>query len=196
MLEGLLAPLRMVMQRSAADWLLVAATWLVILCATTLLAIGVLYGDAVALSGLQQRLADEPIASTTVTVDMRVDAEELDAVDEVVARQSRRILGWADGELVRTVRSGSFDFVAGVSGLADTDLAVLETLDGLADHARLVSGAWPLPGNGPLEATLPAASAQRLGLAVGDTLSLASQNRPRARRRGSDRWRVGAARSR
>lgn len=47
MLEGLLAPLRVVPQRSLADWLIVAATWLVIVCATTLLAIGVLYGDGV-----------------------------------------------------------------------------------------------------------------------------------------------------
>ena len=38
MLEGLLAPLRVVLQRSFADWLIVAATWLVIVCATTLLA--------------------------------------------------------------------------------------------------------------------------------------------------------------
>ncbi len=47
MLEGLLAPLRVVLQRSLADWLIVVTTWLVIVCATTLLAIGVLYGDGV-----------------------------------------------------------------------------------------------------------------------------------------------------
>ena len=40
MLEGPLAPLRVVLQRSVADWLIVLATWLVIVCATTLLAIG------------------------------------------------------------------------------------------------------------------------------------------------------------
>ena len=54
MLEGLVAPFRMVLQRSLADWLIVAATWLVVLCAATLVAIGVLYGDAVALTGLRR----------------------------------------------------------------------------------------------------------------------------------------------
>ena len=62
--QGLMAPLRVVVQRSFADWLIVAATWLVILCATTLVAIGVLYGDAVALTGLRQVLADQPPVTT------------------------------------------------------------------------------------------------------------------------------------
>ena len=87
MLEGLLAPLRVVLQRSVADWLIVLATWLVIVCATTLLAIGVLYGDAVALSGLRQTLAAAPAAATSIDVQMRVEPEELAAVDEARCAQ-------------------------------------------------------------------------------------------------------------
>ncbi len=77
MLEGLLAPPRFVLQRSIADLLIVLATWLVIACATTLLAIGVLYGDAVALSGLRQTLAAEPNTATSIDVMMRVEPDEL-----------------------------------------------------------------------------------------------------------------------
>ena len=139
MVEGLLAPLRVVLQRSLADWLIVLATWLVIVCATTLLAIGVLYGDAVALSGLRQTLAAESVSATSIDVRMRVDPEELETVDEVVTRQSRRILGWTDGELARTIRSGSYDLPAAIEGASDTDVAIFAAADRLtreADRAR------------------------------------------------------------
>ncbi len=180
MLEGLVAPLRVVLQRSLADWLLVAATWVVILSATTLLAVGVLYGDAVALSGLRQRLADEPQAATTVEVGMRVDPAELDVVDDVVDSQARRILAWAEGQLVRGIRSGSLDLVSGVGGLSDTDLGVAAALDRLEDHATLVSGAWPNPERQPLEATVSVAAAERLGLRVGDVVSVRSRSGSRS----------------
>ena len=175
MLEGLLAPLRVVLHRSLADWLIVVATWLVIVCATTLLATGVLYGDAVALSGLRQLIAAEPIGETSVVVDMRVDPEELAPVDEVVSRQVRRILGWTDGELARVIRSGTFDLEGGVSSATETDLAVFAAADRLEQHATLVEGAWPASAAEPMEVALSSPAAAVLGLAVGDELSLASR---------------------
>jgi len=131
MLEGLLAPLRVVLHRSSADWLIVVATWLVIVCATTLLAIGVLYGDAVALSRLRQVIAAEPVAATSVVVDMRVDPEELASVDEVVSHQTRRILGWTDGELARIITSGTYDLAGAVADADETDLTAFAAADRL-----------------------------------------------------------------
>lgn len=174
--EGLMAPLRIVTQRSLAHWLLVAATWLVILCATTLLAIGVLYGDAVALSGLHQRLADEPAAATAVEVQMRAEPAELVAVDEVVAGQSGRILGWADGEVTRRVRAGTFDLTAGVSTIGERDLAVIGAIEHLERHAVLRDGSWPTPGDSPIQASLSASAADQLALGIGDVVSLASRS--------------------
>ncbi|MDQ3691656.1 MAG: hypothetical protein M3406_16825 [Chloroflexota bacterium] len=175
MLEGLLAPLRVVLQRSLADWLIVVATWLVIVCATTLLAIGVLYGDAVALSGLRQSLAAEPASATRIDVQMRVEPQELAAVDEVVTRQSRRILGWTDGELARTIRSGTYGLDGEVAGAAETDLAVFAAADGIEQHATIVQGSWPASGADPLEVAVSTAAAATLGLKVGDELSLTSR---------------------
>ena len=154
MLEGPLAPLRVVLQRSLADWLIVAATWLVIVCATTLLAIGVLYGDAVALSGLRETLAAEPAAATSIDVQMRVEPDELGTVDEAVSRQSRRILGWTGGELARTIRSGSYDLSGAIADASETDVAIFEAADRLVEHATLVEGAWPASGAEPLEAAV------------------------------------------
>lgn len=176
MLEGLMAPLRIVTQRSLADWLLVAATWLIILCATTLLAIGVLYGDAVALSGLHQRLADEPAEATSVEVDMRTDPAELAAVDEVVTTQSGRILGWAEGEVSLRVRAGTFDLPGGIAGIGEGDLAVIGSLEHLERHAALRDGAWPAPGRSPIEASLSALAAERLGIGVDDVVTLVSRS--------------------
>src|SRR6188474_205306 len=100
--QGLMAPVRVVLQRSYADWLIVAATWLVILCATALVAIGVMYGDAVAKTGLDRILADQPGTATSVVVQIRTPADELDDVEAKVERQVGRILGWTGGEL-RTI---------------------------------------------------------------------------------------------
>lgn len=176
MLEGPLAPLRVVLQRSVADWLIVLATWLVIVCATTLLAIGVLYGDAVALSGLRQTLAAAPATATSIDVQMRVEPGELSAVDESVVRESRRILGWTDGELARTIRSGSYDLDGAVADASETDVAVFAAADRLVDHATLVEGAWPASGAEPLEAVVSTGAADELGVSVGDELSLTSRS--------------------
>jgi FtsX-like permease family protein len=175
MLEGLLAPLRVVLQRSVADWLIVVATWLVIVCATTLLAIGVLYGDAVALSGLRQTLAAEPATATSIDVQMRVEPAELASADEAVTRQSRRILGWTDGELARTIRSGSYDLDGAVADTSETDVAIFAAADRLVEHATMVDGAWPDSGAEPLQAAISTGAAADLGLAVGDELSLTSR---------------------
>jgi hypothetical protein len=175
MLEGPLAPLRVVLQRSLADWLIVAATWLVIVCATTLLAIGVLYGDAVALSGLRETLAEAPAAATTIDVQMRVEPEEFATVDEAISRQSGRILGWTDGELARRIRSGSYDLRGAVADASETDVAIFEAADRLVEHATIVEGAWPASGAEPLEVAVSAGAAGELDLTVGDELSLTSR---------------------
>jgi FtsX-like permease family len=175
MLEGLLAPLRVVLHRSLADWLIVTAVWLVIACATTLLAIGVLYGDAVALSGLQRVIADQPAGATSIVVDMRVDAEELASVDEVVSGQVRRVLGWTDGELARVVRSGTYDLDRAVAGVGATDLTLFIAADRLEHHATVVEGAWPSTGDEPMGVAISSAAADSLGLRVGDELSLRSR---------------------
>ena len=179
MLQGLMAPLRMVLQRGLADWLIVAATWLVIVCATTLVALGVLYGDAVALTGLRRILEDQPAAATTVAVDMRAAQDELQAAEEAVNRQAGRILGWTDGELVTLGESESYALPEQPSD-ERTSLAVFAAFEGIDRHAELLDGRWAEAGAEPMEAALSSVAADALGLGVGDELSLTS-------RRGTDR---------
>ncbi|HUF06363.1 MAG TPA: ABC transporter permease [Candidatus Binatia bacterium] len=180
MLEGLIGPLRVVLQRSFADWLIVAATWLVILCATTLVAIGFLYGDAVALTGLRQVIREAPPGATTVAVQLRASGEELTEVEPAIERQLDRILAWTGGELITVTWSETYALPATGSSQDRADLALFGSYEGLERHATLTAGTYPEAGAEPMEVALPAASAERLGLAVGDVLELSSQ-------RGSDR---------
>ncbi|MGH2445553.1 MAG: FtsX-like permease family protein [Candidatus Limnocylindria bacterium] len=175
-----MAPFRVVLQRSLADWLIVVATWLAILCATTLLAVGVLYGDAVALTGLRQVLDEQPVTETSVVVRMRADAEELPVADQVVRRQSGRILGWTDGELARTIHSGSFTLPAGQAADANADagstaITVFGAYEGIEDHTTLADGDWPSAGGDPVEVALSVDAAAEMGLAVGDEIAVASR---------------------
>ncbi|HJP70650.1 MAG TPA: FtsX-like permease family protein, partial [Candidatus Limnocylindria bacterium] len=174
-----MAPLRVVVQRSFADWLIVAATWLVILCATTLVAIGVLYGDAVALTGLRQVLADQQPVTTTVAVDTRASADELAEVEPKIERQLSRILGWTGGELITVMQSETYALPEQSSD-ERTDLALFASYESLDRHADLIAGELPADGAEPMEVAVSSAVAENLGLALGDEMALSSQ-------RGSDR---------
>src|SRR5437879_5915251 len=57
-----------VVRRTRADWLVLAAAALVVFLAVTLLAAGVIYGDAVALSGLHRALRDAPVGQANLQV--------------------------------------------------------------------------------------------------------------------------------
>src|SRR6187200_87090 len=178
--QGLMAPLRVVLQRSYADWLIVAATWLVILCATALVAIGVMYGDAVAKTGLDRILTDQPGTATSVVVQIRAAADELPDVESKIERQIGRILGWTGGELRTMTQSETYALRGPDDADALQPLALFGAYEGIDEHATLVDGAWPIDGADPMQVAISQPVAEALDLAVGDELSLTSQ-------RGSDR---------
>ena len=62
-----------VVQRSLADWPVVLAAWLLLVCATTLLATGVVYGDAVASGGLHRALLAAPPATRALDVSLSAE---------------------------------------------------------------------------------------------------------------------------
>ena len=176
MLEGLTAPLRVVLQRSLADWLIVVATWLVVVCATTLVAVGVLYGDAVALTGLRRSIAEQPATSTSIAVQTRAPVADLADVQSAVERQAQRVLRWTGGELVSIERSESYtlpDDRQPADG--STALAVFASYAAIEEHAELEAGQWPSASAEPMEIGLSAAAAEALALDVGGRMSLTSQ---------------------
>jgi FtsX-like permease family protein len=174
MLQGLMAPLRLVLQRSFADWLLVAATWLVIVCATALVAIGVMYGDAVAKTGLDRILAAQPGTDTSIVVQLRATPDEIPRVEPPIERQVQRILAWTGGDLAWVARSETFA-LPGHEGEDHTPIALFGAYGGIERHATLVDGAWPTDGGRPMQVAISTAVAERLALGVGDELTVTSQ---------------------
>jgi hypothetical protein len=172
----LAAAWRVVVQRSRADWLIVAAAWLVVMLATTLLSAGVIYADAVAQGGLQQVLNGAPRTETSLEITYRARAADAEAADARVSSAVQSALGGAGGETLRVGRSESFT-LPGQPAEQVTDLAVFGSYQRIEEHAELVDGGWPQADADPMQAALPQPAAELLGLAVGDRLELQSRIR-------------------
>jgi hypothetical protein len=162
---------RTVASRGRADWPVVLAAWLLLLCAISLLSAGALYGDTVALGGLRRTLLAAPPADSSIAVRMSAATTEVDAFDGIVAPELARGLGPSGGEVAELARSGSFR-------LADLSLgdgphgAVLASYQHIEAHATLVDGRWPVAAAQPIEAALSEGAAAALGLRIGDETGL------------------------
>jgi hypothetical protein len=163
-----------VVQRSIADWPVVLAAWLLLVCATTLLATGVVYGDAVATSGLHRALLAAPPATRALDVLLTAEPAAADRVDPPVRAELARAMAATGGDVLRVSRTGSFA-TAGIPADQVTDLTVFESVDRLEDRSTLVAGAWPTAGQSPIEATVSEGAARAMHVAVGDRVSLESR---------------------
>ena len=169
-----------VVRRSLADWPVVLAAWLLLVSATTLLATGVVYGDAVASSGLHRSILAAPPANRSVVVSMSSDPAAIDGLDGAIRPTIQAAIAATGGEIARVVKTGSFADPALPSDQV-RDLTSFESLDGIEEHATLMDGAWPQAGAVPLQATVSEPAAAALNLHVGDHLSLANRNDPSVR---------------
>ena len=147
LLPSLGAMLRISLRRSRADWPIVVAAGLICLLASTLLAAGSMYANAVSIAGLHRVLADQPVDSRrTSPFRPRVAPDEAAAVDAIVVEALTGVFGEVGGEVPNRrgrTRSPLPDQPPGEVGT----LTVLGHADGLADHASLVEGAWPEDGD-------------------------------------------------
>lgn len=164
---------RLVLKRAAHDRLVVAAAFVTILLATTLLASGPIYAEAVALAGLQRTLDDAPVREATLEVSGRLPAAGYGEADERVTESLEGAFGAEGLAIHRSGFSDSFALPA-LEGVPEDGLAVFGYYDDLAGHAELVAGSWPEDSSGGdlVDAVLPASAADALGLAPGDALDL------------------------
>ena len=162
---------RMVLQRARAEGPVVVAAWLLLVCATTLLAAAVVYSDAVSLSGLRHALAAAAPADRAVEVDTSATPGDIGHLDGLVRPLVDGALQPAGGEVALTVRVDGFAS-AGSDPADTTHLTSLASFEDLSQHAQLLSGAWPRPGQRPIEAALSEGAARALGLATGSEVDL------------------------
>ncbi len=177
-----LAGWRVSLHRTRADWPIVVAASLTMLLATTLLAAGPIYSSAVSVAGLRQVLAEASVEAGNVRVSAGVPLSRLDAVDQQISTELKRVAGTLPAELAHFGTAVSFALPD--QGSSDVrDLALPGFAEGFEQHATLVSGAWPVaspsssPGASgpPVQVAVSNAVADQLRLAVGDRLDLVSQ---------------------
>jgi hypothetical protein len=158
----------MPLKTAAADRLVVAAVFLVVLLAASLVAAIPIYADAVAESSLRARLARAQLADANVKLVVDVFSG---GTEKELDRQVAGVVGKTfDGIPVTIFRSGESEpFRAGSRTVA------FGFFDDLATHATLVSGRWAATRMGPIEVALPSTVASDLGLGVGDLLQATSR---------------------
>jgi hypothetical protein len=164
---------RLVLRRARHDRLVVAAAFLTILLATTLLASGPIYAEAVAASGLQRTLEDAPVRDATVAVSGQVAPGDYGALDKQVIDAVSEVFGVDSVDVHRSSLSGSFSLPER-EGLPEDALTVFGSFDGIEDRAELIAGQWPAgPAGVDVEAALSEPAARALGLEQGDTIEVA-----------------------
>jgi hypothetical protein len=165
---------RAVLLRIRADWPVVAAAWLLLACATTLVATTALYGDAVALGGLRQALLAAPPTDRTINLRMLAAPADLPAIDRAATSELQRAVATSGGEVSLVEHADPYGW-ADQDPASATDLAVLGSYANIERHARLVAGGWPKAGASPVEAALATPAADALHIAIGDHVALVSR---------------------
>ena len=165
---------RLVLRRAGHDRLVVAAAFVTVLLATTLLASGPIYAEAVAASGLHRTLEDAPVRDGTVSVSGQAAPGDYEALDEQVTRAVDGVFGAGGADVYRSSLSASYTLPRG-EGVPAEGLTVFGSFEGLEEHAELVTGEWPAgTGGEEVEAALSEPAARALGLAQGDVIEVAS----------------------
>jgi len=164
---------RAVVHRSRADWPVVTAAFVLLVCAVGLLTTGALYGETVALGGLRQAVLAAPAADRAVVVRTSAAPAEVAALDQTVFDQVGGALSTVGGEVDLVVATDSLAPAGMDTTTAREHLTRLASYAQLDRHADLVAGRWAEPGRDPLEATLSDGAATALGLGVGGQVKLA-----------------------
>lgn len=174
MISVFAAAWRVILKRTRADWLILAAATLIILLSTTLLAAGPIYAGAVTLSGLHRTLADAEVIDADVEISSRVRPADYRAMNDTVAADAGATFAPTGASVERMGRSDSF----ALPGQQDdvTDLAIFGFFDDLPEHATLVDGVWPEgTSSGPVASVISDATAELLGLTVGQELQMVNR---------------------
>ncbi len=170
-MSRLWAALRTVTRRMAADWPILVAAFVTIALATSLLATGPIYADAVTISALQRSLADSPVDESNVTVNISVFPENYDTADEVVRTTLSGAFEAIGSEIFAQVEAEAFGFADQPPDSDVVELASFQFFESIEEHAAIIDGRWPEQGTAR-ETTVLAAAATSLELDVGDVITV------------------------
>ncbi|CAN5159706.1 ABC transporter permease [soil metagenome] len=166
---------RIVVNRSLADWLILSAALVTVLIATTLLAAGPIYADAVALSGVHRTLEDAPVQDVNVEVSIRTDGERFAAADRNVQSTVAAYFSQTGGTIYRRGTSESYALPIQDNPDVVRNLALFGFFERFEENVTLVSGDWPSDSNEPYETVVSQATADLLGVDVEDELTMTNR---------------------
>ncbi|HYI15830.1 MAG TPA: ABC transporter permease, partial [Thermomicrobiales bacterium] len=175
MISVFAAAWRVILKRTGADWLILAAATLIILLSTTLLAAGPIYAGAVTLSGLHRTLADAEVIEADVEISSRVRPDAYLALNDRIVSEAGAAFAPTGASVERMGRSDSFALPGQDEGEV-TDLAVFGFFDNIQSHATLIEGSWPEgASSGPVAAVVSDSTAELLELSIGQEIELESR---------------------
>jgi len=171
-----LAMIGIAIRRLMADRAIVASTAALIIVGMVQLAAAPIYTRAVSVGALRWSVLTAPADQSVVEATISTTPETLDTIDPVVLAELRRSLPGVSAETSRRLVTGSFALPDQPSE-ERTDLTVLTSVTGVADHATMLDGAWPRSqaGEGPILAAIEEEVAGELGFAVGDVIDLVAR---------------------
>lgn len=182
-----------VLRRARAGWAVLLAAFLVLLVSVSLIAAGVLYGDAVANGGVRRALHTSAPASQAMLVTTVASADRLPGIDPVVREQLRAAMEPVGGSVSLLVGSGPWVTDGALPDEEDDEetpvgspddapppvpLVRVAAIEDLASHATLAEGDWPVAGATPLQASLSSGAAAAMGVKVADTVRLVGRTNP------------------
>lgn len=156
-----------ILKRASHDWLMLSAAVITVVMATTLLAAGPIYADAVTLGSLQRTIANAPPSEPNMAISIGGRPEAFSDLDWIVTSETTSTFEVTGVTVYRHIESKGFELAAsGVGGL--TELAVFSYLEGVERFATIESGSWPSDTTGGTNVAVHESAADWLGLSVGD----------------------------
>ncbi|MDA0638538.1 ABC transporter permease [Nonomuraea sp. MCN248] len=164
-----------VVKRALSEPLLLLAAFGSILLATTTLVALTMYASSIAEAGVRRTMETAPLRQVAVTVTAPVTDQTFPRYDAAVRARVGEALGGTPAAFSTSFHSDSYT-MPGQERREVPELLRFGSYDGLDEHARLISGAWPRPGeDGTVEAAIPLAAATASGLEQGREFTVRSR---------------------
>ncbi|WP_327086432.1 ABC transporter permease [Nonomuraea sp. NBC_01738] len=165
----------LIVKRAFSEPLLLFAALGSILLATTTLVALTMYASSIADIGVKRTMETASFGATSAAISAPVTGETFGKLDQVVRDQTSEAYAGLPTKLTTSFRSDSF-VVPGQESRAKPELIRFGSYDGLDQHAKLISGSWPGPGDGDtVEAAVPAPAASATGFKAGDVITTQSR---------------------
>ena len=165
------SPIGLILKRARADWLVMVAALTTVVMATTLLAAGPIYADAVTISTLRQTLDDAETRDANIEIAIGAVPAQFGVLDEAVVSTVGQNLDRAGASLHRVISVGAFELPVQLSP-DTTDIVEFRFMEGIDSYASLIAGHWPGNDSSHVEVSISESVAGLLDLELGDHLRL------------------------